>query len=521
MAFEDFKLHSDLSDNSSRLSKNKGLIQGSQIPECHTKGVYVFAEKTMKTLHKFDNNESSSIRSNKKVQDQTEGKEDQSLSGLESPAATQSTSLSSQNGHNRNLLFEEKISIITDDAVRSGNKEFLYSHDEVLDKQDGRSATETTNDDLKELNDPAFSKIKLESRPNSMDELVSQIYDCEGQLENAKTEISDKKLLHKELNVCQNLPKLIIPIIMLMILLSILIILTSLPIFTCVDPNGLCVPQLEIQLVDKSPAAKATFLTVKEALKVLSYLALDFGGDNRHSDLLNSSLDSYYESKIIDTFNVNTVYKLNFLGYCRQSANNVDLFCMRSYGFDLIQVFARDTGAQLGKLTNTNIDIMGDSFAIAYELVIAGMSEMDIFGEEATEYVKYAILLQKFSRSLGLLNLTNFIINVILLTNLVLILTILLSKIQKKSHKDCLQHMKRYIFIMMMSLQFIGLVIGFLICSLTLEFFVKIHKLGSSLGIAIVSAGKGYFFIWCVFALQLLSSGILIYLLNHVRKDNL
>ncbi|KAH3683707.1 hypothetical protein WICPIJ_005326 [Wickerhamomyces pijperi] len=481
--------------------------------------------------------------------------------------------------HPKNFLFEDKLAIVTDKNIRRDSKEFFFSHDGIEQDQDLDDVERTIRDIAKQSQ--PLSHIRVESRSNSMDEVVNRYYNSEDDKINDESSPEDheinqeiksktvaqygknyesypmdieyQKEKYEELYDAQGarcdtsavetvfkvegqskkpsiwskifrMPENKTLVVVIWAMIFILIgqaVISSLPVFTCTEATGLCVPQLTIQLVDKSPAAKAAILTVREALKVLSYLAIDFGDSTNDIDLITNRLDSYYQSKVIDTFNVNTIYQLNFLGYCRISALDSELFCMRSYGFDLIQVFVRDAGVQLAALTNTNIDIMGDSFAIAYELVITGFNELVSHSEGSEgspDYVKYAILLQKFSKGLGFMSVLSFVINLTLLLQVVTILSLYLSRNRLASYRAAVRHFKKWLFIGMNILEFLNIVVGFLICSLTLEFFFKINDIGSTVGIAVVNTGPGYVLLWLSFFFQFITFAICVYLTNEYRK---
>lgn len=291
--------------------------------------------------------------------------------------------------------------------------------------------------------------------------------------------------------------------------------ISSFPIFTCNNSQRICIPQLTIQLTDKSPAAKTALLTVREALKVLSYLAIDFG--DADNDLLNNSLDDYYQSKVIDAFSVTTIYQLNFLGYCRLSTKKLEKFCMKSYGFDLLSVFVRDAGVQLGMLTKTNLIIMGDSFAIAYELAINGFNKLVNKEGKSNEYVDWAILLQKFSKGLGLLSFSQFVFDCTLL-GLSMIMIILVSSKFSVTWRKVSAVVKKSCILIMTLTGFLNIMTSFLISSLTLVYTLKLKEVASNVGIANVTAGLGFILVWVSLALHLGGTVLVILLANLYRK---
>ncbi|CCH45752.1 Spore membrane assembly protein 2 [Wickerhamomyces ciferrii] len=308
--------------------------------------------------------------------------------------------------------------------------------------------------------------------------------------------------------------------ILLVVLLCVCLVLNSFPLFTCHHTNSICFPQLTIQLTDKSPAAKNALLTVREALKVITYLAIDFGDNTSELDMINTRLDSYYQNKVIDTFSVNTIFHLNYLGYCREGYRHGKNFCMRSYGLDLLSVFVRDAGVQLGELTKTNVDIMGDSFAIAYELAISGFNEFSNNEQhESVEYINYAILLQKLSKGLGFLTVSQFSVNCALLLGSLLLVLFKNTSIGKKMKLSTTHRVRKWLAALMVSLSFINLLIGFLMCSLTFEFILRLSEIGQSVGIANVNRALGFSFIWISFVLQIFNTSFIVCLANGLRKN--
>lgn len=411
------------------------------------------------------------------------------------------------------ILFEEKVAYLTQSSQQNGN---------ILDKN--HSIVHGTTQDL------APEYITTELRSNSLDEVVSQIYDDSGdEREGVDDDDDDEESIGRPQEVKDEKSNFISTVrkrrevfkylgamVLLIITLAAGLTFKSFPLFTCHHKDGLCLPQLTVQLTDKSLAAKTALLTVKEALKVLTYLAIDFGDSTSELDMLNNGLDTYYQDLVIDTFSVKTLYQLNFLGYCRVSAKKK--FCMRSYGLDLLSVFVRDAGVQLGELTRTNVDIMGDSFAIAYELAISGFNQFTNRENHSVEYIDYAILLQKFSKGLGFLTISQFSIEIILLLIAVLLMDLKCKFVLRGLNKYKCYCIKKWGIVSMISLSFINLFTSFLTCSLTFEYILKLSEVGQSAGIANVNRASGFTLIWISFTLQILSCCLIIYLANGFRK---
>lgn len=193
----------------------------------------------------------------------------------------------------RSFLFEDKMAMLTNSQFPRNSKDWI-------------------------LQDEKGEADMLKNRSNSMDEVLSHIFQDEEQGESIKNfQLDGVEEITKGVKRKKYIISLFIFALMIFVLGS--ATLDSIPILTCNGTIDVCFPQLKVQLIDKSPVAIRTLTTVKEALKVLSYLALDFGDTNSELDLINDSLDSYYQEKVIDTFSVDTTYLINPLGYCRHS----------------------------------------------------------------------------------------------------------------------------------------------------------------------------------------------------------
>jgi hypothetical protein len=332
----------------------------------------------------------------------------------------------------------------------------------------------------------------------SLDEVLSIIYD-----EKIKNTVG-----------ISNKAAAIFVICLLIITLGCSVSLSCFPLFTCTSSDGICLPQVSIQLTDSVPASKSALATVRELFKVLSYLAMDFGDAKGEIDTLNTQFEDYYKNHVIDTFNEDTIYRLNFWGYCRMSPSDSEYFCMKSYGFDLLGVFVRDAGVQFAELTGTNVGIMGESFAITYELAVSGFNQLISHNDDEEETVTmldYAILLQKFSKGMACLTGMQFLFNSTLLACAFSLLVIMFV------NRNCYTS-KKYTVIGMTVLSFITIFTGFLICSLTYQYVLKIADLAQNAGIAMVAIDSGYKMIWINCGIEALSCCIVVYLANIFRK---
>lgn len=304
---------------------------------------------------------------------------------------------------------------------------------------------------------------------------------------------------------------LTLALLALILILAICLSFACLPLFTCILSEGMCIPQISIQLSDSAPLSKSALSTVRELFKVLSYVAMDFGDTKGEIDMLNTKFEDYYNNSVIDTFSEDTVYRLNFWGYCRMSPRDEGYFCMKSYGFDLLGIFVRDAGVQFAELTNTNVNIMGDSFAIAYELAIGGMSQLVSQGDNDGSMLDYAILLQKFSKGMASLVALQFLLDSLLLLGSFITL-VLLRGFKSWSKK---------LVVSMTCCSFVSLLTAFFVCSLTYQYVLKISQLAQSLGILIVAVDMGFKMIWVHLLFEVVSSCLVVCLANVYRKTRL
>lgn len=300
-------------------------------------------------------------------------------------------------------------------------------------------------------------------------------------------------------------------------------IFSALPITTCSSRsfNNICLPQVSIQLTDSAPASKSALATVRELFKVLSYLALDFGDTKGEIDYLNTKFEDYYKNNVIDTFSEDTIYRLNYWGYCRMSTRDSDYFCMSSCGFDLLGVLVRDAGVQLAELTGTNVEIMGDSFAMTYEFAVSGFNQLinrdtNGSGDDSTgSMLEYAILLQKFSKGAACLVMIQHVCNCLQLLCALILGVLMFLDIDRKNVGDW---KKKYTVVSMTVFSFVSVFVGLLVCSLTYQYVLKITELAQNAGIAHVMFDSGYSMIWGNFGLEVVGCCLVVYMANAYRK---
>lgn len=112
--------------------------------------------------------------------------------------------------------------------------------------------------------------------------------------------------------------------------------------------------------------------SIKEFLKLLSYLAIDMGWSKDLTDT-----DIYKEEKLVDTFDSENVYKVNYVGYCKKRYGE-RLYCIQNWdsGMDVLGILVRDIGIQLGMLSMSHQNetrLLGDSMVLTYHLSLSSL----------------------------------------------------------------------------------------------------------------------------------------------------
>lgn len=136
---------------------------------------------------------------------------------------------------------------------------------------------------------------------------------------------------------------------------------------SCQKDSLACVPQMTIKPTDDTLKAKLTLSTLREGLKMVSYLATDLGVSN---DDLQSNVD-YMNT--IDTFSTNKLYKFNSNGFCRYNSDTKEQYCSNGHGLDIFSSLAADIGIQLGKVgggSANDSQEMRDSMVSTYTNIV-------------------------------------------------------------------------------------------------------------------------------------------------------
>ncbi|QLG73097.1 hypothetical protein HG535_0E01810 [Zygotorulaspora mrakii] len=146
------------------------------------------------------------------------------------------------------------------------------------------------------------------------------------------------------------------------------------PSFSCALSPGVptCAEQFSFTVVGGSKMTRELIGSIKELLKLISYLAIDLGWS---SDLADSSM--YDDENLVNTFNAENIYKVNYFSYCKKT-DGKKMYCVRNggNGMDVITVLVRDVGIQLGNISPLHVndtEILGDSLVISYHLALTSI----------------------------------------------------------------------------------------------------------------------------------------------------
>ncbi|QLQ79941.1 hypothetical protein HG537_0C05900 [Torulaspora globosa] len=170
------------------------------------------------------------------------------------------------------------------------------------------------------------------------------------------------------------LKKFVAWIIMLIIALTQLLL--YIPIFSCRDtgPSPVCIEQFRFSIIGSSAITEEFINSVKEVLKLISYLAIDMGWSTRMTDS-----EIYREENLVDTFDAENVYSVNHFGYCKKKHNSI-VYCARNghSGMDVLGILVRDIGIQLGMLSishQNETTMVGDSLVLTYHLGLTSLKK--------------------------------------------------------------------------------------------------------------------------------------------------
>ena len=167
----------------------------------------------------------------------------------------------------------------------------------------------------------------------------------------------------------------------ILISLSLVQLLLYLPNLTC-NPDinlPICTPQFSISLSGSSTVSREFLGSIREFLRLLSYLTIDMGWSN---ELI--SPDVYDRKNLIDTFDSGNTYDINYFGFCKTTVatdgdNNV--FCSSSArsGMDIPSILVKDIGVKLGTLSTAYVnstESLGNSLLLTYHLAIASLRNL-------------------------------------------------------------------------------------------------------------------------------------------------
>lgn len=129
---------------------------------------------------------------------------------------------------------------------------------------------------------------------------------------------------------------------------------------SCREDFPLCLPQVTLKITDQTTEAKKSLATIREGLKMASYMATDFGVPSEltsDADYLNT----------IDTFSTDNLFKFGYSGFCRYDPHTLMEYCINAIGLDVVSCIVTDVGLQLGSLHHSNDSMeTGRSLASMY-----------------------------------------------------------------------------------------------------------------------------------------------------------
>lgn len=160
----------------------------------------------------------------------------------------------------------------------------------------------------------------------------------------------------------------------LLFFMAITQLLLYLPDFSCSISTGLplCIPQFNVNIVTGSRTTKDFVSSVRQFLRLISYLAIDMGWSKYLADP-----HIYNEENLVDTFDTDNLFKINYFGFCKKTSGKTK-YCVANgdCGMDVLGILVRDVGLQLGRLTQryeNNTRILGDSLVFTYHLGLSSM----------------------------------------------------------------------------------------------------------------------------------------------------
>lgn len=138
----------------------------------------------------------------------------------------------------------------------------------------------------------------------------------------------------------------------LVMILIPLFVLDLTTVTSCREGSLMCFPQYKLHIVENTPKARSTLLSLRLGLKMISFMAGDMG----ISEMVSSDAT-------IDTFSSQNVFSLNNRGFCRMNTETGDDYCVDANGLDVFSSLVTDIGIQLG-----NINPQQDSKAMGKSL---------------------------------------------------------------------------------------------------------------------------------------------------------
>lgn len=291
--------------------------------------------------------------------------------------------------------------------------------------------------------------------------------------------------------------------------LAFLIVLLQLPSVSCTNSSGprFCVPQYQLRFLDIPNQDQNLLEGVKDLLKLLSYMAVDLNYSDRPT-----AVADYDDINLVNTFSPLNVFKINFLGFCKEqhAFSKLPTYCVNNkFGLEPISMIVRDLGVQFGIISSKNPRIMGESFVYAFKtglntfkdpgkngflsdgvfskFVAKGITSgsqsntaADVGIANLKEAADWLIFMQDFCQVIGLINLIEFCVCVIIVLSTLLLTP---AAIGEKRSRSCRVLIAGGNFALKVLPAFF-LVVSFLDIFSLSAWFVTLNRASSSYGLA-------------------------------------
>ncbi|ANZ77927.1 BA75_04808T0 [Komagataella pastoris] len=276
---------------------------------------------------------------------------------------------------------------------------------------------------------------------------------------------------------------------------------------SCREDSILCLPQISFQLSSETPIARALLVKAEQALRLISYIAVDLGAHpsedgnvfvnphlremaikkNMQNPTEFNSVFNYL--KTVDTLTTDNIFRLNFFGYCKDQLAKGSTVCKNEWGLDFVSVLLRDAGDQLSQITSDpelGRQLVGESFVKAYRGILKQASNLNLQDRK----LENAIQLSRVSKIIPLLV---FITCISKAVDTVLMIVVMGFYIWKRNgHANIITILLNVVF----GIHLITLITGFLSVVLETEYFIKLSAIGEQTGIAVVVLDVGSYVVF-------------------------